>query len=107
MASVIPCESATIGLLDGPKPVIPRNISMLYQDGLVLPMVADSLEKDPTSKQRYLKGLDVNIDPVFMPCVSSEAIGDKSCEQPIEVEKEEKCQDAANEQLYQKDPAIT
>lgn len=68
-------------------------------------MVSKSLEKDAASKQRYLKGLDINVDLELVPCVSSKAVGDKSCEQAIEVEEEEQRQDATNKQLYQKDPA--
>lgn len=52
-------------------------------------MIAKSLEEDATSKQRYLKSLNIDIDPIFVPSVRSQAIGDKSCEEPVEVEEEE------------------
>lgn len=43
-------ESAAISLLYSAKPVIPRDVSLLYEECLVLPMVPESFEKDAASE---------------------------------------------------------
>lgn len=68
-------------------------------------MVSNPFEKDAASKQRYLKGLNIDIDSKSVPCVSPDAVGDKSSEKPVEVEEEEQSEDGADDQLYQENPA--
>ncbi len=51
-------------------------------------MVAEPSEEDSTSQGRDLKGLDVHVDAVFVPCILPYGIGDNACEKSIEVEEE-------------------
>ena len=61
---------------------------MLDEDRLVLAMVSDSLEEDPPCQQRYLQRLNVDPYSKLVPGIGSEAIGDGSCKETIEIEEE-------------------
>lgn len=51
MVKISAGESGTVSLLHGPQPVVPRNVSILYENRLVFPMVADPFEEDAAPKQ--------------------------------------------------------
>lgn len=70
------------------KPISPRHVANLNEDGLVLAMVPYALEEDSTSKQRDLYRLNVDPYSEFTPGIGSKAIRDKSREKAIEVEEE-------------------
>jgi len=43
----------------------------MYEDRLIRPMIPRIFEEDPTSQQRDLEGLYVDVNAVFMPRISS------------------------------------
>jgi len=59
------------------------------QDCLVVPMISEPLEENPPSQQRYLQRLNINVDPVFVPCPCSETVGYKGRKEAVEVEEKE------------------
>lgn len=68
-------------------------------------MVPYGLEEYAAAKGRYLQRGDVDVGIESPPCVGTNAIGDQSRKQAIEVKEEEDGQNAAYEKLNQKHPA--
>ena len=52
-------------------------------------VVTNVFEKNPTTEERYLNGLNINVRAVGAPCVSSDGVGHKCREEAVEVEKKE------------------
>jgi hypothetical protein len=52
-------------------------------------MISEAFEENPPSQQRYLQRLNINVDPVFMPCPRPETVGYKGREEAVEVEEKE------------------
>lgn len=71
-------------LANASKPISPSDIAIMNQYGFVMTMISQPFEKDPPPKQRELKGLDVNVHSIFMPCVYPNRVGQQTCEQSIE-----------------------
>lgn len=59
------------------------------KDGLVISMIADTLEEYSASQQGNLQCLDIEVDVEFVPCVESDGVGEDRRKQPIKVEEEE------------------
>lgn len=86
------------------QPVTPCHVTLVDEDGLVVSMVSDSLEKDSASEQRDLQSLDVDVHAVLVPGPCSNSVGNQGGEEAIEVEEEEEGQDAADDELDEEDP---
>lgn len=52
-------------------------------------MISEALEENSPSQQRNLQSLYIDVDPVFVPCPSSETVGYEGREEAVEVEEEE------------------
>ena len=68
------CTSFVLCLLYSSKPIIPCQGSVLNEDGLILSMVTETVEKDATTQQRDLKSLYIDVDSMFVPCVGSDSV---------------------------------
>jgi hypothetical protein len=76
----------------------------MYQDRLIVAMVAYILEEEPAAEQRDLERGDVDVRAKRAPCVCAYAVGDESREEAVEVEEEEDGQNAAYEEFNQEYP---
>ena len=97
--------SIDTGIFDATQPVVPGNVPAMYQDCLVVTMIAYVLEEEAAAEQRNLKGGDVDVGVKGAPCVCAYGIGDEGCEQAVEVEEEEDGQDTTYEQFNEEYPA--
>lgn len=61
----------------------------MNDDGFIMSMIAQLLEEDSSSKQRYLQCLYVYIRSEVAPCVCAYAVRDECREKSIEVAEEE------------------
>lgn len=73
-------------------------------DRLILAMISDALEKDATTQETKLKGLDVDVDAELVPGIGSNKVGDDGREKPVHIEHEPKDEDTACYQLNEPCP---
>lgn len=91
-------------LLHLAQPVSPGDVAIVDKDGLVVTMVSDGLEEEAASQKRELERSDIDVGAVFVPGPGADCVRDDGGNSTVEVEEEEESQDAADNQVDEKEP---